>query len=298
MSPEQSDRPTMAVPPRTRGPALFTPDPARDVFLVSYPRSGNTWLRAAIAFLQTGEDVTSLGELDYIVPAERHPVPLDQVRPMANYVIKSHSPMSRRMRSRTYRRVVYLVRDPRDCLVSYFRYVQHRSHYGGTLWDFVMASLAGRTGPCSWQEHVLGWTFPSRKLANKELLVLRYEDLCAAPASLFRTIADFVGIAASADLIDEAVRRTAAPRMREREAAGLPPPRPRTRPISLAALALANGRASSTSSLSMPSGPTPARQWPCSAMAGRPPLEPGGVRQTHACPAAVAGYRAASGHQR
>ena len=71
-----------------RRPKMFSSDPERDVFLVSYPRSGNTWLRSMIAQLLTGEKINSLRELDYIVPDIYYSVPESQVPKLPFYVVK------------------------------------------------------------------------------------------------------------------------------------------------------------------------------------------------------------------
>ena len=212
------------------GPDPFQPDPARDVFLVSYPRSGNTWMRTAIAILQTGDDVRSIGDLDYIVPDIHHRVPRKRIRALPRYIVKSHFQLGSRMPSARYRRVIHLVRDPRDCVVSYFRYLRHTARENRAIDEFVIDCLAGRVWPCSWQEHVLSWTFRSALPPNHEILTIRYEDFRAEPAITLQLVARFLRLARPASTIDGVVAATTLPRMREREAEGLRPTESSTEP--------------------------------------------------------------------
>ena len=204
-------------------PPRFVADPARDCFLVSYPRSGNTWLRTAIAYLQTGEDVESIGALDFIVPDIHVRVGQRQVRPMSSYVVKSHDRLSINLDTRDYRRVIYVVRDPRDSLISYHRYMTNVGLYKASLADFVADALGGRIFPGSWQEHVLSWTLPSSLLATKQILLLRYEDICADPEQGFAAISQAIGLPSNPQRLSRAVELTTSELMRKRETAGLPP---------------------------------------------------------------------------
>lgn len=198
----------------------FEPDPARDVFLVSYPRSGNTWLRAVIAHILCGEAPRSLRELDYVVPDIHYAVPINLVRKMPGYVVKSHESLRDWSASSKYKRVIYLVRDPRDAILSFHGYVKNTSGYEGKIDEFAKDVCAGRIFPCSWQEHVESWTYPSTQTADLDMLVLRYEDLNASPRKHFRQIADFLRVEASESFIAHVVALSSADEMRKRELVG------------------------------------------------------------------------------
>ncbi|MEM7526021.1 MAG: sulfotransferase domain-containing protein [Pseudomonadota bacterium] len=90
--------------------------------------------------------------------------------------------------------VIYLVRDPRDVLVSYAK------HSGLSLDDMRDAMLFPRhkigEGPDyvefigDWRTHVLTW----EKALSRPRLLLRYEDLIDDPITQFRRLADFTGV--------------------------------------------------------------------------------------------------------
>ena len=101
-----------------------------DVFLVSYPRSGNTWLRFIISNL-----VEPLAPVDFITLEHRAPdIHINSDRAMQRLrdprFLKSHEYFDPR-----YRRVLYVVRDPRDIVPSYYRYhVNYGTSFGWLFW--------------------------------------------------------------------------------------------------------------------------------------------------------------------
>src|ERR1700679_2893267 len=97
------------------GPELVIFDD--DVFLVSFPKSGNTWTRFLVANLVFPEQRADFGNIHDLVPdpgattkRRLHNMP----RPR---IIKSHECFDPR-----YPRVIYIVRDPRDVAVSQYHY--------------------------------------------------------------------------------------------------------------------------------------------------------------------------------
>jgi hypothetical protein len=205
---------------RRRQPEKFTPDAARDVFLVTYPRSGTTWISCVAAELLFQLSPKSLTEIDSIVP-DVHALPEKSAVPAASqYLVKSHFPLNGVPPFGEYRRVIYMVRDPRDVMLSYHRYSQFLSNYPGDLKEFAMDWAAGRIWPCSWQEHVNSWLAPRTRTASFELTVLRYEDFVADPIGQTVVLAKVLGVDPGRARIEEIVADTSAASMRAREIRG------------------------------------------------------------------------------
>jgi hypothetical protein len=205
---------------RRRQPEKFIPDAARDVFLVTYPRSGTTWISCVAAELLFQLSPKSLTEIDSIVP-DVHALPEKSAVPAASqYLVKSHFPLNGVPPFGEYRRVIYMVRDPRDVMLSYHRYSQFLSNYPGDLKEFAMDWAAGRIWPCSWQEHVNSWLAPRTRTASFELTVLRYEDFVADPIGQTVVLAKVLGVDPGRARIEEIVADTSAASMRAREIRG------------------------------------------------------------------------------
>jgi Sulfotransferase domain len=162
----------------------------------------------------------NLTEINSIVP-DVHVLPEKSKVPSASqYLVKSHFPLVGGPPFGEYRRVIYLVRDPRDVLLSYYRYVRFISNYPGDLKEFAMDWVAGRIWPCSWQEHVNSWLAPRARTAPFELTVLRYEDFAADPVGQTGILAKVLGVDAGRARIEEIVADTNRDSMRKREIKG------------------------------------------------------------------------------
>jgi len=120
-----------------------------DVFLVSYPRSGNTWLRNIIAEIIYGESGTKLGDVGKYIP-DIGKYNVDEMDLKFPRVIKSHDTYNE-----TYRRVIYIIRDPRDVILSYYKY-HSQLKYSSTFENFVIEVNNGNIWPGKCCDPVIG----------------------------------------------------------------------------------------------------------------------------------------------
>jgi hypothetical protein len=184
-----------------------------DTFLVSYPKSGNTWVRFLLANLIHPNETVGFANINRLLPApgvlsKRFLKSLPRPR-----ILKSHEPFDAR-----FRKVIYLVRDPRDVAVSEYHFDLKKRYIAAdmTLEQFIKPFLAGETSSYgSWWEHVASWV--GTRHSNPRFLLARYEDLLADPISETAKIAEFLGIAADTERIKSAVERSSADRMRKLE---------------------------------------------------------------------------------
>src|SRR6478609_3418023 len=112
---------------------------ATEVMLISYPRSGNTWLRFVLGNL-IAVDATDFVNIEDRVPSIYASSTRHIRRVPAPCVIKSHERYTP-----TYRRAVYLGRDPRDVAASYLRFLQRVGAQARsvTLSEFARSFLSG-----------------------------------------------------------------------------------------------------------------------------------------------------------
>jgi hypothetical protein len=184
-----------------------------DVFLVSYPKSGNTWSRFLIANLINPQNTATFANIHELVPdpdgtTKRHLQQMSRPR-----IIKSHSCFEPR-----FPRVIYIVRDPRDVFISQYHYQRKRERIINDfpLHSFLERFLAGQT--CqhgSWGENVGTWMLARREHDN--FLLLRYEDMLTDTVGELSRIAAFLKLRTSADQVRRAVELSSVEQMRRSE---------------------------------------------------------------------------------
>jgi hypothetical protein len=187
-----------------------------DAMLVSYPKSGSTWLRFLIAHGITGEEVDFDSVRDVFPPVGEHRRG-PKCLPGDGRLIRSHEPFSR-FRGRTDQPIIYLVRDGRDVAVSYFHHKRRVEGLQADFPTFLDEFLAGRADSYGrWVDHVAGASDMQRMGANR-MLVVSYEDLRADTAGVLGRALTFLGSPRSDKVLAEVVAANSRDRMRAKEA--------------------------------------------------------------------------------
>jgi estrone sulfotransferase len=176
----------------------------RDVFLVSYPRSGNTWVRFMLLQARPDFREEDFQRIEEIIPD------MHGRRPWYLYkrtnVIKSHLTYWQ-----PFRRVIYLVRDGRSATYSNWRYQSAEGSFSGNFGDFVRH----RHWPSSWSNHVASWIN-----APETNIIVRYEDLLSNSAHELLRIAALLNWPLSLDRARLIAQNSTKQRMRELERRG------------------------------------------------------------------------------
>lgn len=181
-----------------------------DVFLASYPRSGNTWLRTIAAHLLYPHlDISALADLDQLVPdIHKWIEPLDKFPFSQPRVIKTHRPFGYRHEMQNpalYGKFIYIVRHPFNMMRSFFHYRFPDAMTAQNLEQHVKDVIFGLTIHGSWQENVLSWHFAAE---NAHALLLRYEDMQVDTANHIRKIAAFLDVDLPEERLPELLERT------------------------------------------------------------------------------------------
>jgi peroxiredoxin len=195
-SPQQLDflladaaRESAATIAKTRSPIEeFVPRPD-DIFIVTYPRSGTTWMQMILYQL------TTQGSMNF-----PH---ITQVSPWFERSLKDGAaydalPVPRVFKSNlSYRKIpkgsckyIYVARDGKDVAVSYYHFYTTHMGFKDTFDEFFQRFLRGQVQYGSWFRHVRGW-WEHRDAPN--VLFLRYEDLTADLPGSLRKISAFCG---------------------------------------------------------------------------------------------------------
>ena len=187
-----------------------------DTFLVSFPRSGNTWTRFLIGNLVRPNEPITFLNVENVIPDTTALSKNDLSRIPRPRIIKSHQYFDPR-----YKKVIYIVRDPRDSIASYYNWLRK---YGEIEDDypfeqyvsrFIAGDLPGLIGWGSWGEHVLSWLAPRHH--DPGFLLLRYEEMLAEPARELGKVSKFLGLDATPQSLATAVERSSADTMRTME---------------------------------------------------------------------------------
>lgn len=223
----------------------------RIVWLASYPRSGNTWLRAFLHNLLRDPDrpydINRLQDFTLVEAQARwfralDPRPTETLtkeevaalRPRVHEAmtkafpdtvfVKTHNALlvdrgSPLVSLEATAGAIYVVRNPLDVAVSY------SAHFGVSLDEAVSALCEQDTQSVgnsahfvyelfgSWSQHVESWT----ATPNPGLRVVRYEDMEAAPRRTFAGIAAFLGLKPAPARLDKAIRHSSFRILREQE---------------------------------------------------------------------------------
>lgn len=185
-----------------------------DVFLTSYPRSGNTWTRFLVGNLIYEKEPVNFLNVERLVPDMYKTSDWVLRRRPRPRTLKSHECLDPR-----YPKVIYIVRDPRDVAVSNYHWeMKLRSvpeNY--PIEKFVPEWMNRRFWPRigSWADHVNSWL--STRQGSGTFLLIRYEDLSTNTQQELRRVAEFLGIEATASRLNRAIELSSADHMRALE---------------------------------------------------------------------------------
>lgn len=204
------------------------------IWIGSYPKSGNTWVRFLTCNLAYGLQ-DSAAALNRLAP-DIHELAAIPSAPTAHTFIKTHFPFSSDLPlAANTAAAIYVVRDPADVMLSNFYYSQRSGtdQHSGTqtessadaLGQYVDQYLAARGDPRwihsqmgTWDEHVRTWLDGSHSFP---VLALRYEDLLADGLGGAQKLCTFLGLSRTPQEIEQAVAGASFRRMREIEEADI-----------------------------------------------------------------------------
>lgn len=190
----------------------FVPRPD-DVFVVTYPRSGTHWM-AMILYQLTSDGNMDFPHINEYCPwfaASGRSAQGFQDRPSPR-LFKTHLPYQKLPKGLC--RYIYVARNPKDMLVSYYHYRRNYRGFQGAFDELFDEFLNGKPPHGSWFEHVKGW-WAHRDDPN--VLFLTYEELSRDLEGCIRRIADFIGREVPSERMPGIVERSSFTFMKQHE---------------------------------------------------------------------------------
>lgn len=183
-----------------------------DVFIVGYPKSGNTWFQNIFAGLLYGVNPAQAPDqvVQDLVPDVHYK---RYYRRYSNSVFfKSHF-----FPRPDYKKVIYIVRDGRDVMVSYLRYLQALREKQGTSISFeeLLFSREGLFQKKLWHEHVNAWLDNPH---GSDMMIVKYEDMLSDFSAELSKICKFIDFEVPQERLEELGQQTAFNKMRSKEA--------------------------------------------------------------------------------
>jgi hypothetical protein len=165
------------------------------IWLASYPRSGNTFIRTILnsAF---GVKTYSIYGDKFDIAADKltseivghqelpHQFDFDEARQSKEvFFIKTHEQFCKKYEND---KAIYILRDGREATVSYFHYLRNFSDERFSFLEIIN----GHTFAGIWGEHYLNWC----RGKNERILMFNFEKLVDGPANAIEQVRDFTGL--------------------------------------------------------------------------------------------------------
>lgn len=184
-----------------------------DIYLVSYPKSGNTWLlflisNVIIEYLKLDININFFNLHTFIPDIHvSRDIPVElQFYPFRR-IIKSHAEFNP-----FYNNIFLLLRNPYDVMLSFFYYLKNSGRYQNSFEQFVKKS---NFGIHSWVRHTEGWI--NKEYLSKKLKILSFESLRNAPFNELSSIFNLMGYKIEKRIFEKAISKSSFDNMKKIE---------------------------------------------------------------------------------
>ena len=182
-----------------------------DVFIVTFPKSGTTWMQQIVKLLRTGGQPDGV-KLDRSIPwlevldsdfgkmLGYTPDMADTSDVLSPRAFKSHLTydlVPGGFPHTTPAKYIYVMRNPKEVCVSLWYHYNMILNRKKVSWEEHVAIMLSKEPPfAGWFEHILGWW---RHNDSPNILFIKYEDMKRDPLTTVRSVASFIGIEEATD---------------------------------------------------------------------------------------------------
>ncbi|XP_070560564.1 sulfotransferase 1C4-like [Ptychodera flava] len=198
-----------------------------DIFVVSFPKSGTTWVLELTQLIINKGDPTyseSVNHFDRIPFMEFEPENYPKrngLTAMQNIesprLLKSHLPIHvfPPQALQMGCKIILVARNPKDTVASYYNFYQALpplfGDYKGDFSNYLKLFVNGKVVFGDWFDFTLGWW---KYVEEKNALFLKYEDMKRDPRDATVKISEYLNCNLSDEVIDEITERCSFARMK------------------------------------------------------------------------------------
>ncbi|XP_070558513.1 amine sulfotransferase-like [Ptychodera flava] len=189
-----------------------------DLYVVTYPKSGTTWTQQIVSLIRGRNDMEATDNIPVIkrVPFLEY---ADNKSP-PKYQILSETDSPRYIKSHLPRKllptalfdvkpkVIYVARNPKDVLISYYEFKIHPWEWGEYMDNF----LKGNVIHGCWFENISYWW---QHRHDDNVLFLHYEEMMKDQKAHIRKICHFLNESVDEETVDEIHRRSTFDNMKK-----------------------------------------------------------------------------------
>jgi len=192
-----------------------------DVFLIGHPKVGNTWMAYMLAILankEKADQVTMSNVGQYVPIIHGQDTKILDHEDLANpRIFRNEYPVHPDL----YPKTLYLVRDPRAVLISYYH--MHRvmrpeaaMSLAAFINEYLSEGYIKTFEPNErWDRHVQRWMKGTDQ--SNRIMVVKYEDTVADRAAVLGRVARFIGLTCTNEDLAKAVSRGSFEEMAQNE---------------------------------------------------------------------------------
>lgn len=175
----------------------------QDVFLASFPRSGNTWMRLLLSDLILQMQGFATGTGGNIIP-DVYRVDIEEwnrdsrINQLSFRIIKTHEPYQD-----CYSKVIYIFRKPAESLCSLYHYVLGRFVNEDPGIDQFCRSYVDM-----YCRHVKNY-IDAKKEKSDKIIFISYEELKDSPVQVLMKVSDFLSLEITREMCQKALENQA-----------------------------------------------------------------------------------------
>lgn len=210
--------------------AKFNVRPDSDIFIVTYPKSGTTWMQVIIREMLYGNDSPEFAKMKLThrmpwtdVPEDMKMDELESWPSPRTFKCHHHTPEEMDeifFKGNRTAKIIYVMRDPRDVAVSlnsHIKSIGFSQFVNESTFDEFHKKFMRNHNEVFyglWERHVDNWM---SKRDEYNILTVKYEDMIEDTAREVKRVADFVGANISLARCEEIAKETSFSSCKKKE---------------------------------------------------------------------------------